>query len=77
MYVTDYGLTVNFLHTGEYFVDYLRNPKQFEQIGGKVPKGALLAGPPGNGKTLLAREVAGEVGVIFFTISVSSDDILV
>ncbi|HCM26185.1 MAG TPA: cell division protein FtsH [Treponema sp.] len=50
-------------------VDFLKNPKKYTDIGGKIPKGVLLVGPPGTGKTLLARAVAGEAGVPFFRMS--------
>ncbi|GBE59100.1 AFG3 family protein [Babesia ovata] len=51
------------------FVDYLKNPKSYEQYGAKIPKGALLCGAPGTGKTLLAKAVAGEANVPFYFIS--------
>ena len=50
-------------------VDFLKNPKKYTELGGKIPTGALLIGPPGTGKTLLAKAVAGEAGVPFFSMS--------
>ena len=50
-------------------VDFLREPKRFQRLGGRIPRGLLLVGPPGTGKTLRAKAIAGEAGVPFFTIS--------
>ena len=53
----------------EEVVEFLKDPKKFSRLGGKIPRGCLLVGQPGTGKTLLARAIAGEAGVPFFTIS--------
>ncbi len=50
-------------------IDFLKDPRKFTRLGGRIPKGVLLVGPPGSGKTLLARAIAGEAGVPFFSIS--------
>ena len=53
----------------EEIIDFLKDPKKFTRLGGRIPKGVLLIGPPGTGKTLLAKAIAGEAGVPFFSIS--------
>ena len=52
-------------------VDFLKNPAKYQRLGGTVPKGVLLIGAPGTGKTLLARAIAGQAGVPFFSLSAS------
>src|SRR5260370_16033930 len=53
----------------EEIIAFLKDPKKFTKLGGRIPKGVLMMGPPGTGKTLLAKAVAGEAGVPFFSIS--------
>jgi len=53
----------------EEIIEFLRDPKKFQRLGGRIPKGVILLGPPGTGKTLLAKAVAGEAGVPFFSMS--------
>ena len=66
---TDVAGAVEAKQSLEEIVDFLRRPERYAALGGRIPKGVLMVGPPGNGKTLLARAVAGEAGVPFYAIS--------